>query len=229
MLLKRRSFIAGAGLLAAGPAFAQQGAFQSVPAPSVRGQEKDPTEPGPLGEGMVRVNIDTPEGLIVLDLNLAKAPITAGNFLKYVDGKRFDGATFYRASHPPGDATYGVLQGGLQNDTEKLLKPIAHEPTTKTGILHRHGTISMARNAPGSATADFFICIGDQSYLDANPANPGDNLGFAAFGQVASGMLTVKKILAMPTGGKATNPVMKDEILARPVTMKTVRRAPPGA
>ena len=228
MLLKRRSFIAGAGLLAAGPALAQQG-FQSIPAPYVRGNEKDPDTPGPLAEGMVRVNIETPEGPIVLDLNLAKAPITAGNFLKYVDGKRFDGATFYRASHPPGDANYGVLQGGLQNDPEKLLKPIAHEPTNKTGILHHHGTISMARNAPGTATADFFICIGDQSYLDADLSKPGDNQGFAAFGQVAAGMATVKKILAMPTGGKATNPVMKDEILAKPVKITSMRRAQPGA
>jgi peptidyl-prolyl cis-trans isomerase A (cyclophilin A) len=227
MLLKRRSFIAGAGLLVAGPAFGQ--GFQSVPAPYVRGAEKDPTEPGPLAEGMVRVNLETSEGLIVLDLNVGKAPITAGNFLRYVDGKRFDGAaTFYRASHPPGDADYGVLQGGLQNNPDKLLKAIAHEPTTKTGIQHRHGTISMARNAPGSATADFFICIGDQSYLDADPSKPGDNLGFAAFGQVASGMATVKKILAMPTGGKATNPVMKDEMLAKPVPIKSARRAAPA-
>jgi peptidyl-prolyl cis-trans isomerase A (cyclophilin A) len=175
---------------------------------------------------MVRVVLTLADGVITIDLNQAKAPVTANNFLRYIDAKRFDNAaSFYRASHPPGDATYGVLQGGLQNDPQRLYPPIAHEPTSKTGILHRHGTISMARNAPGSATADFFICVGDQTYLDADPLKPGDNLGFAAFGQVAAGMTVVKAIMAKPTEGKASNPVMQGQILTVPVKIVTARRA----
>lgn len=204
------------------PALAQ---LEPVPPPYVRGSTVEATELGPIGEGIVRVNVQTPEGLIVLDLNQGKAPITAGNFLRYVDSKRFDGIHFYRASHPPGETDYGVVQGGLENNPEKLFKPIAHEPTNKTGIFHRHGTVSMARNAPGTATADFFICVGEQSYLDAHPEQPGDNLGFAAFGTVALGMPLVRKILAMDTGGSAKNPAMKGEILTKPVLISSMRRA----
>ena len=222
MSLIRRSFITGAAGLAATPALAQ---FQSVPAPYVRGKESDPTTPGPLADGLVRVNLDTPEGLIVLDLEARVAPITSANFLHYVDTKRFDGAEFYRATHPPGEADYGVVQGGLPNNPERLFKPIAHEPTSTTHLRHSHGAISMARFAPGSALADFFICIGDQPYLDADLSKPGDNLGYAVFGHVASGMAVMKKILAMPTDGVPKSPDMKGQILTHPVKITTARRA----
>jgi peptidyl-prolyl cis-trans isomerase A (cyclophilin A) len=225
MSLIRRSLIAGVAALAATPAWAQ---FEALPAPYQRGKENDPTTPGPLAEGLVRVNLDTPEGLIVVDLEAVKAPITSANFLRYVDAKRFDGAEFYRATHPPGEVDYGVIQGGLPDNPERLYKPIAHEPTTLTHLRHSHGAISMARFAPGSALADFFICVGDQHYLDANPQAAGDNLGYAVFGHVASGMATVKKILAMPTDGVAKTPDMKGQILTHPVKIATARRAPAG-
>ena len=83
----------------------------------------------------------------------------------------------------------------------------------------------MARFAPGSALADFFICVGDQPYLDADLSKPGDNLGYAVFGHVASGMATVKKILAMPTDGVPKSPDMKGQILTHPVKITTARRA----
>jgi peptidyl-prolyl cis-trans isomerase A (cyclophilin A) len=89
--------------------------------------------------------------------------------------------------------------------------------------------ISIARNGPGSATSDFFICIGDAPYLDANPAAAGDNLGFAAFGRVVQGMDVAKKILALPTPGKAINPVMKGQILDPPVPITSARRIPAPA
>src|SRR3569833_253645 len=148
-----------------------------------------------------RVVINTSLGSITLELFADKAPITTANFLKYVDRKLYDGATFYRASKPPGQTTndYGSIQGGLQNDPKKVLPPIPHESTAKTGLKHTDGTISMGRHAPGSAQADWFICIGDMPYLDATAKDP----GFAAFGRVVDGMPVAKQILGLPTDPKA--------------------------
>ena len=83
-----------------------------------------------------------------------------------------------------------------------MLRPIAHEPTTQTGIKHTDGVVSIARNAPGTATSDFFICVGDAPYLDADPAAPGDNAGFAAFGKVVAGTEVVDQIERVTTGNK---------------------------
>ncbi len=199
----RRDVLIGAGLLAAFPAAAQ------TPAPAA------PKPPA-------YVALETPQGRIVIQLAVAQAPITTANFLRYVDRKLYDKATFFRASRAPGAVEYGLIQGGLQN--VGVLPPIAHESTTQTGLKHTDGVISIARNGPGSATSDFFICIGDAPYLDANPAAPGDNLGFAAFGRVVQGMDVVKKILALPTPGKAINPVMKGQILDPPVPITSARR-----
>jgi peptidyl-prolyl cis-trans isomerase A (cyclophilin A) len=174
-----------------------------------------------------RVVLTTTEGPITLELYRDKAPITVANFLKYTDRKLFDGATFYRASRPPGatgPADYGVLQGGLQNDPKKLLPPIAHESTLKTGVKHLDGTISMGRRAPGTATADWFICVGDQDYLNADDKNP----GFAAFGRVVEGMDVVRKILGMPVDPNKGEGAMKGEILRKPVKIVTVRRLSGG-
>ena len=174
----------------------------------------------------VRVDVETGQGKIVIALYVDRAPITTANFLRYVDQKRYDGATFFRASRAPGPVDYGLIQGGLQGDPARVLKPIAHEPTTQTGIRHTDGVVSIARNAPGTATSDFFICVGDAPYLDADPAAPGDNAGFAAFGKVVEGMDVVRKIINLPTPGVAVNPVMKGQILEPPVPILTARRAP---
>lgn len=198
--MKRRDVLAGAAALAASPALAQ--------APPVR------------------VAVKSGMGQIVLKLYPDKAPITVANFLRYVDTKRYDGSTFYRASKAPTDASIGLVQGGLQNDPAKILKPIAHESTLKTGLKHKDGTVSLARRAQGSATSDFFICVGDSSYLDADPNAPGDNAGFAAFGQVVEGMDVVKKILAAPVSATAGSPEMKGEMLKPPVPIVSMRRAP---
>ena len=178
----------------------------------------------PAAPGAVRVALDTADGPILVEVYPDKAPITAGNFLRYVDEKRFDGATFYRASKVPNAPEYGLVQGGVQNDPKRVLKPIAHEPTTKTGLSHVNGALSMGRTAPGTATSDFFICVGDMPYMDADPKQPGDNLGFAVFGKVVEGMDTVKTILAEPTSPTAGEGVMKGEILAKPVKIVTARR-----
>src|SRR6185312_4726338 len=171
-----------------------------------------------------RVVINTSLGSITLELFADKAPITTANFLKYVDRKLYDGATFYRASKPPGQASndYGSIQGGLQNDPKKVLPPIAHESTIKTGLKHTDGTISMGRHAPGSAQADWFICIGDMPYLDATAKDP----GFAAFGRVVDGMPVAKQILGLPTDPKAGVGAMKGEMIAKPLKITSIRRAP---
>ena len=175
-----------------------------------------------------QVKLETAQGEIVLELMIDKAPITAGNFLKYVDRGLFNGATFYRASRPQGyTATdYGVVQGGLQNDPKKLLAPIAHEATTKTGILHTNGVISMGRRAPGTATADWFICLGEQTYLDADPKDPKANPGFAAFGRVVSGLEVVQKIIALPVDPNRGEGAMKGEMLKVPVRITKASRLP---
>jgi peptidyl-prolyl cis-trans isomerase A (cyclophilin A) len=174
-----------------------------------------------------RVKMHTPQGDITIELYADKAPITVKNFLHYVDTKRLDGATFYRSSTPPGDKTfdYGILQGGLQGDPKKVFPPIAHESTAKTGLSHTDGTISMTRYAPGTATADFSICVGDQTYLDATPKDP----GYAAFGRVVEGMDVVKKLLAQPRDPNKGVGVMKGEMLAHPAPILTVRRVAAAA
>jgi peptidyl-prolyl cis-trans isomerase A (cyclophilin A) len=193
----RRAFLA-ASLLAATPAFAQ-------PA------------------GAARVALTTAQGVILLELETGKAPITAGNFLKYVDRRLYDGAAFYRASTPPvGPKTSGLLQGGLQNDPKKMLPPIAHESTAQTGLSHVDGTISMGRHAPGTAQADWFICVGDQPYLNADAGSP----GFAAFGRVVEGMDVVKTLLALPVDPERGEGSMKGEMLVAPVRIVTARRVP---
>jgi peptidyl-prolyl cis-trans isomerase A (cyclophilin A) len=235
--MKRRDFILGATVLAAGPALAQTPA--AAPGPTTTGPTPAPETPAPAPApapappaglpppkpGTVRVRIDTSLGHITLDLEAKKAPLTTANFLRYVDQKRYDKATFYRCSRPPNatDYEYGVAQGGLQNDPKLILPPVAHEPTTKTGLKHLNGAISMGRRAPGTATSDFFICVGDQAYLDADPSQPGDNKGFACFGYVVEGMETVKKILALPVSPTAGVGVMKGEMLKKPLPMKMRR------
>lgn len=199
-------------------------------AAAAHAQSPPPPAPAPEGPPSAvstnpKVVLTTAQGDITIELFVDKAPITAKNYLKYVDRKLYDGATFYRASKPPGQAAndYGTVQGGLQNDPKKVLPPIAHESTLKTGILHKDGVISMGRHAPGTAQADWFICVGDMPYLDADPKDP-KNPGFAAFGHVVAGMDVVKAILGMPTDPDKGVGAMKGEMLLKPVKILTVRR-----
>jgi len=173
----------------------------------------------------VRVSLVTSEGAIVLALEKERAPITTANFLRYVDGKRLDGAVFYRAMKLSDEPLYGLVQGGAENKPKRVLPPIAHEPTTITGLSHKDGTISMARGAPGTASGDFFITVGDLVSLDAKSGQPGDDLGFAAFGHVVEGMDVVRRILVAPTSPTAGGEGMKGQMIAAPVTIVSARRA----
>ncbi|MBC8133049.1 MAG: peptidylprolyl isomerase, partial [Deltaproteobacteria bacterium] len=170
-----------------------------------------------------RVRMETEKGLMVLELASDKAPITVANFLRYVDAGRFDGTAFFRAARAPGAPTVGLIQAGVK-DPAKLFPPIAHESTLDTGLKHRDGSLSMPRFAPGTAAGDFTICCGDAPYLDAQPDQPGDNLGYAVFGQVTLGMDVARAILAMPTTGAALNPAMQGQILEPPIKILSALR-----
>lgn len=171
----------------------------------------------------VKVTLSTKEGPIVLELEKERAPLTTANFLRYVDQKKLDGAAFYRAAKAPNAADYGLVQFGTRNDPKRTLPPVAHEPTSKTGLSHKHMTISLARAAPGTGAGDFFIMVGDTPSLDAQP---GGDPGFAAFGRVVEGEALVKQILAAPTDPNKGEGVMKGQYLAAPVTIVTARRTP---
>jgi len=136
------------------------------------------------------------------------------------------GGTFYRTVSPKNDnnpATISVIQGGL-GDGGKRLPPIAHETTKITGLRHRDGVISMARDAPGSATSEFFICLGDNPALDHGGARNKDGQGFAAFGRVAEGMDVVRAIHDAPTVSRSGDPYMKGQMIEKPVRILELSR-----
>ncbi len=187
----------------------------------VIGQKAPPAPPAPRAW----VALETSAGRIVIEVESAQAPITAANFLHYVDQKRLDGVNFYRtvrvAPH------FGFVQFGVLGDPKRVLPPIAHEPTTQTGIHHLDGTISTARLAPGSARGDFTIMVGDQPSMDADPSKPGDNLGYAAFGHVVEGMEVIWKIQESPVSPTATvNSSFQGQVPAAPIKILSARRVP---
>ena len=190
---------------------------------------KAPPAPPPSREpAIVRVRLVTGAGPIVIALDARHAPATVANFLAYVDDGRFEGTSFYRAMKlgaadaPPS----GLIQGGTRNDPKRVLPPVVHEPTSATGLTHDDGAISMARYAPGSATGDFFIIVGEMRGLDAQPGGMGDTAGFAVFGRVAEGMDVVRRILVAPTSLTEGDGVMRGQMLAAPVKIITARRVP---
>lgn len=141
--------------------------------------------------------ITTSLGEITVELYPEKAPITVANFYKYVDARLYDNSTFFRAvtlnNQPKDSIKIEVIQGG-EIDSTKAFAPILLETTRQTGLLHKNGTLSMARDKPNSATTNFFICINDQPALDYGGKRNKDSQGFAAFGKVIKGMKIVKKI-----------------------------------
>jgi peptidyl-prolyl cis-trans isomerase A (cyclophilin A) len=167
-----------------------------------------------------KVAIVTSEGTIVAVLETKRAPITAANFLRYVDAHRFDNTSFYRAARSKSVPGNGLVQGGIDHNIPKTFLPIKHEPTTQTGLRHTDGTLSMARNEVGSAMGDFFITLGPAPDLDAR----GSYAGYAAFGHVVSGMATAKKILAKPTYPGGYDEMTIGQSIRQPVKIITVRR-----
>jgi peptidyl-prolyl cis-trans isomerase A (cyclophilin A) len=194
----RRGVLSGAGLLLATPGLV-------------------------VAQAKPQVAITTDKGVITLTLEPGKAPVTTANFLRYVAAAKYDGGQFFRAARTKGAPQLGSIVAS-PNLRAQPYPAIGHEPTTKTGLRHKAGTISLGRFAPGTARGDFFICVSDLPYLDANPKAKGDNLGFAAFGQVVSGMSVVRRILAAPTSQESKFPEQRGQWLAPPVRIISAKR-----
>ncbi len=171
-----------------------------------------------------RILISTELGDIEAELYLDKAPVTAGNFLKYVDSGKYNNgkACFYRVvrmdNQPNKKIKIEVVQGGYGEDSliEKYqFTPIRHETTKETGVLHKDGVLSMARNEPGTASSEFSICVGDQPELDFGGKRNPDVQGFAAFGKVTKGMDVVREIQKLKD---------KEQYLEKPVKINSITR-----
>ena len=198
-------------------------ALQTAPAPEAPVSPSDAVEQRDT-VGVVR---ETDLGDIVLSIESEAAPITAANFLRYVDEDRLDGTVFYRAMVLDwGEQPNGLVQGGVQYDPKRVLGPIAHEPTSETELTHRTGALSMARNEPGTATGDFSILMQDLKNMDADldSEDVNERLGYAVFGYVVDGMDVVRAIHASPRDPDKGEGWMKGELLAKPVTIIEARR-----
>ena len=153
---------------------------------------------GRAAQALPRVVIQTSLGSMEVEVDTIRAPVTGRNFLRYVDHGAYRGGRFHRTvradNQPENQAKIEVIQGGLDASRAKDFPPIPLERTSVTGLAHKDGTISMARDGPDSATSDFFICIGDQPELDFGGKRNPDGQGFAAFGTVLRGMDVVRLI-----------------------------------
>jgi len=171
-----------------------------------------------------KIIIRTELGEIRVKIDLVKAPATSANFLRYIDAGLFDSTCFYRVvrtDNQSKDSVYiAVIQGGRYEDEETGgFPPIPHETTAMTGIPHRDGVISMARWTPGTATSEFFICVGDQPDLDYGGRRNPDGQGFAAFGKVTKGMEIVRRIHSINA---------PDQYLEKPVLILEIVRENKG-
>ena len=177
---------------------------------------------GEAAQETVVVTMKTQLGDIVLEVELAKAPITAANFLRYVDASRYDGGGFHRSvrldNQPGKSALIEVVQASVKPELSASdFAPIALERTSTTGLRHLDGTLSMARDGADTATSDFFVCIGDQPSLDFGGKRNPDGQGFAAFGRVVRGMDVVRRIQGAPSDGQRLTP---------PILILSARRRP---
>ncbi|MEQ1687915.1 MAG: peptidylprolyl isomerase [Sphingopyxis sp.] len=207
--------------MAAMPASAQTVAAVMTPAPPPEIAPAPAPAPVPAVQ---HVTLNTAHGAIIIAVEVERAPISAANFLRYVDARRLDGVTFYRAMDL--GRGYGLIQGGTRGAPRITYPAIAHEPTSRTGLSHVDGAISFARLAPGTASGDFFITIGALTSLDAQAqGSGGDTDGFAVFGRVLQGMDVVRAILAAPTDPNAGEGVMRGQMIAAPVRIVTARRS----
>ncbi len=186
------------------------------------------TPPATAQEAPVRVRVQTALGDIVIEVDRARAPVTAANFLKYVDAGHYDGGTFHRTvrmdNQPESPIKIEVIQAGVNPAQAKSgFPPIALERTSVTGLSHKDGVVSMARSTPDSATSGWFICINDQPSLDFGGKRNPDGQGFAAFGRVVSGMEVVRKIQMAPSSDNRTTNT-EAQRLTPPITITTVAR-----
>ena len=175
------------------------------------------------------VRLETPLGVIDLAIDTKRAPITAANILKYMDGGFYDGGRFHRATRPdnytpapPNRPMMEIIQAGINPARRgEAFPPIPLERTSVTGLKHVAGTVSMARApAADSARSDFFICLDDQPSLDFGGLRFDDGQGAAAFGRVVAGIDVVRKIQQQPVQKQALTP---------PVPITKASRVTPAA
>jgi peptidyl-prolyl cis-trans isomerase A (cyclophilin A) len=165
-------------------------------------------------QSLPRVVFTTTAGEIEVEVDSVRAQHTAANFLRYVDGGFYDNGRFHRtvtmANQPNNDVRIEVIQAGINPERRTGAFPsILLERTNATGIMHKDGTLSMARGGPDTARYDFFICIGDQPSLDFGGARNADGQGFAAFGKVLRGMDVVRKIQQSPAQAQNLTPAVQ--------------------
>jgi peptidyl-prolyl cis-trans isomerase A (cyclophilin A) len=188
--------------------FSAASAFVAAPAPTVR--------------------LITTFGPILVACDAVHAPISANAFLACVAAHGYDGGTFTRVVRPDNDHGHpiiSVVQGAARAGAPA--PAIAHESTRQTGLKHLDGTVSLPRDAVGSATgAEIFICVGDQPGLDFGARRNPDGQGFAAFGRVTSGMDIVRRIRAMDPSGPSPDTYTKGQILRTPVPILAATRLP---
>jgi len=207
---------------------------QTVPAQTTQLPPPPPAVPAPVTapvevDTRPYVELTTDAGKIVIRLENKRAPVTAANFLRYVDSKRM--ATtfkFYRTTRSWGEGNR-LVQAGNRGDARLNYPPIAHEPTNVTGLTHCKGAVAMARSAPGDATTDFFLLLSDIPGFDANPGGSGDNAGFAVFGEVISGLDAAEKIFAAPISPTKGEGVMIGQMLDPEYKILAARRIPAPA
>jgi peptidyl-prolyl cis-trans isomerase A (cyclophilin A) len=169
----------------------------------------------------VTLLVRTDAGEFVVEVDIDRAPLTAANFLRYVDAGRYDGGQFHRtvtlSNQPDNTVKIEVVQAGRAPGGERW-PAIPIERTSVTGLKHLKGTISMARNGPDTAVSDFFICLSDQPSLDFGGARNPDGQGFAAFGRVIRGMEVVERIHRAPN--------IDAQRLTPPVRIISIARVP---
>ncbi len=175
------------------------------------------------------VVLETAKGTIELEIDVDRAPLSAGSFLAHLDAGLYNGAGFYRTVYPEndnGNPKISVIQGGILPGTNGL-PPVDHETTEQTGILHKDGVISLARGEVGTGGgAAFFICVGDQPSLDmgGGRAVSGDGQGFAAFGRVIEGMDVVRAIHQSKPAGDTADAYLAGQILSPPIEIRRAYR-----
>ncbi len=183
--------------------------------------------PPPLSADAPRVALDTSAGRIVVAVETDRAPVTANNFLRYVDRGKLDGTRFYRVVKV--QDRFGFVQFGVNGEGSRILPPIAHEPTSETGLSHFDGTLSIARLDPGTARGEFLIMLGDQRpTFDADPDREYEPLGNAAFGRVVEGMDVVLAIFDAPVSpDKTVRGAFKGQVPEAAVTIRRAHRLQP--
>lgn len=171
------------------------------------------------------VIMETELGAIEIEVYPMAAPLSSADFLYYVDEGLYDGQTFYRSVTPENDPRkmgMSLIQGG-RADLLPVTQAIEHE--TKTGLSNVAGTVSIARDMPGTGSAAFFfINIGDNTFLDYGGKRNPDGQGYASFGTVVKGMDVVKKIQAQPLGNTGGDPVTDGQFLTKPITITKAYR-----